>query len=81
MVVTVAPASAPIGAEQERIARPSISTVQAPHSATPQPNLVPVRPISSRRTHSKRGLRLEVEGIGFAVDGERDHGIAPMIEI
>ena len=26
-------------------------TVQAPHSATPQPNLVPVKPSSSRRNH------------------------------
>ena len=39
------------GAVQERIAWPSTSTVQAPHSAAPQPNLVPVRPISSRSTH------------------------------
>ena len=31
-------------------ARPPTSTVQAPHWASPQPNLVPVSPRSSRRT-------------------------------
>ena len=37
---------------QERAGAPSICTVQAPHSAMPQPNLVPVRPSTSRNTHS-----------------------------
>ena len=31
---------------------PLISTVQAEHSSIPQPNLVPVRPMMSRSTHS-----------------------------
>ena len=50
MVVIFAPSSAPIGTEQERIGMPSICTVQAPHCAIPQPNFVPVRPITSRNT-------------------------------
>src|SRR5580693_9432864 len=37
---------------QERIGLPSIWTVQAPHSAMPQPNFVPVMPSTSRSTHS-----------------------------
>ena len=37
---------------QERIGAPSICTVQAPHSAMPQPNLVPVMPSTSRSTQS-----------------------------
>ena len=40
------------GTEQERIAMPSIWTVQAPHCAMPQPYLVPVKPIVSRNTQS-----------------------------
>src|SRR6266404_6211652 len=34
----------------ERVAVPSMCTVQAPHSAWPQPNLVPVMPSTSRST-------------------------------
>src|SRR5947199_5533459 len=37
---------------QERMAAPSICTVQAPHSAAPQPNFVPVMPSTSRKTQS-----------------------------
>ena len=37
---------------QERIGLPSMWTVQAPHSAKPHPNFVPVMPRTSRRTHS-----------------------------
>src|SRR5690242_10937718 len=37
---------------QERTAASSRCTVQAPHSAMPQPYLVPVRPSTSRRYHS-----------------------------
>src|SRR5262245_25011393 len=36
----------------ERTGWPSTCTVQAPQSAMPQPNLLPVSPISSRRAHS-----------------------------
>src|SRR3989442_11320324 len=40
------------GVTQERTALPSRCTVHAPHSATPQPYLVPVRPTCSRIAHS-----------------------------
>ena len=40
------------GSMQERVATPSICTVQAPHWATPQPYLVPVSPSCSRMTQS-----------------------------
>src|SRR5206468_12343692 len=55
MVVICFPVAAATGVTQERIGRPSTCTVQAPHSAMPQPNLVPVRPITSRSTH-KSGM-------------------------
>ena len=38
------------GVTQERVATPSTCTVQAPQSATPQPNFVPVMPSTSRNT-------------------------------
>jgi hypothetical protein len=38
---------------QERAGAPSICTVQAPHSAMPQPNFVPVIPSTSRKTHNR----------------------------
>src|SRR6202140_1906330 len=50
MVVICLPATAATGIEQERVATPSICTVQAPHCAMPQPYLVPVMPIVSRNT-------------------------------
>ena len=40
------------GSTQLRTGAPSMCTVQAPHCATPQPYLVPVRPSCSRSTHS-----------------------------
>ncbi|MCY1376269.1 hypothetical protein D9M69_637470 [compost metagenome] len=52
MVVTSRPATASSGVTQERTAWPSRCTVQAPHSALPQPNLVPTSFISPRSTHS-----------------------------
>src|SRR5580765_8296002 len=48
MVVIFLPSAAEIGVMQERMACPSTCTVQAPHSAAPQPNLVPVMPSVSR---------------------------------
>src|SRR5688572_27485576 len=50
--MTVFPAMLFITVEQERTACPSTCTVQAPQSAIPQPNLVPVSPTTSRRTQS-----------------------------
>src|SRR5262249_632518 len=44
MVVTFLPTTLDTGVMQDRIGRPSRCTVHAPHSATPQPNFVPVRP-------------------------------------
>ena len=44
MVVMDLPSTALNGNTQERVAAPSMCTVQAPHSAMPQPNLVPVIP-------------------------------------
>src|SRR6266404_9017400 len=44
-----------IGVTQERVGAPSTCTVQAPQSAMPQPNFVPVMPSTSRNTH-KRGV-------------------------
>src|SRR5437764_9059191 len=43
------------GTEQERITSPLMCTEHAPHCATPQPYLVPVRPTCSRITH-RRGV-------------------------
>src|SRR5256886_1946897 len=51
VVICLLPAAA-TGVTQERIGRPSSCTVQAPHSAIPQPNFVPVRPMTSRSTQS-----------------------------
>ena len=58
MVVICLPSAAETGITQERAASPSTCTVQAPHTATPQPYLVPVRPTCSRITHSSGVLGL-----------------------
>ena len=42
------------GTRQEFTGTPSMSTVHAPHSPSPQPSLVPVTPQSSRSTSSRR---------------------------
>src|SRR5262249_28266493 len=52
MVTTVLPAVALIGVWQLRTAAPFRCTVQAPHNPSPQPYLVPVNSISSRRYHN-----------------------------
>ena len=52
IVTTVRRLRRSTGTTQERAASPSTCTVQAPQAATPQPNLVPVRPSSSRSTQS-----------------------------
>src|SRR5437016_4822345 len=53
MVVMACPTAAPTGITHDRLGMPSRCTVQAPQSATPQPNLVPFMPSRSRKTHSK----------------------------
>src|SRR5690348_1851241 len=52
MVVIFLPATVESGVEQDRTAVPFTCTVHAPHWPRPQPNLVPVRPMFSRITHS-----------------------------
>src|SRR5258708_40132252 len=52
MVVMARLPTSPTGSWQERTGTPSTCTVQAPHCAIPQPNFVPVRPRTSRRTQS-----------------------------
>src|ERR1700692_2616128 len=45
----------PTGSKHERTACPARKTVHAPHCAIPQPNFVPIRPMTSRSTH-KSGM-------------------------
>src|SRR3954452_1459355 len=52
MVVIDLPSTSSTGIAQERTARPSTCTVQAPQDAMPQPNFVPVILRCSRSTHS-----------------------------
>src|SRR5262245_16645387 len=52
VVISAAPTLS-TGVIQERVATPSTCTVQAPHSAIPQPNFVPVMPSTSRKTHNR----------------------------
>ena len=68
MVVTLRPATADSGVTQERIGLPSRCTVQAPHSAMPQPNLVPGRPATSRIAQSSGmlGSASSVAGLPFS---------------
>src|SRR5437773_8165934 len=69
MVVTRLPATDATGRAQDRTATPSTSTVQAPHSDSPQPYFVPVKSRSSRNTSSKgrSGSVLAVRGWPFSV--------------
>src|SRR5438105_15816806 len=53
MVVIFLPCAAEIGVTHERDGVPSRCTVQAPQSAMPHPNFVPVSPSSSRSTQSR----------------------------
>ena len=55
MVVIACPTAALTGITQDRRGMPSRCTVQAPQSATPQPNFVPFMPSRSRKTH-RRGM-------------------------
>src|ERR1700730_2276682 len=69
MVVTSRPCTASIGVTQARTASPFTCTVHAPHSALPQPNLVPTSFSSPRSTHSSG-----VSGSAFTVT------VLPLIE-
>jgi hypothetical protein len=68
MVVIFLPATLAMGVTQERAAAPSICTVQAPHSAMPHPNFVPVMFSVSRNTHSSgiSGATSTVCGLPFS---------------
>ena len=52
MVVTARLATELTGVVQDRTARLSICTVQAPHCEMPQPYFVPFKPSTSRKTQS-----------------------------
>src|SRR5256886_4325516 len=69
IVVTRLLATAEMGSTQVRVATPSRCTVQAPHCAMPQPNLVPVRPSVSRSTQRSgvSGVTLTVSRLPFTV--------------
>src|ERR1700676_2109842 len=70
IVVTFFPETLEIGVTHDRVAVPSMCTVQAPHRAMPQPNFVPVIPSVSRRTHSSGmlGLTFTVSVLPFNVN-------------
>src|SRR5271157_3268385 len=69
MVVIFFPATLETAVMHERAGSPSMCTVQAPHSATPQPNFVPVIFSVSRSTHSRGiwGSTLTVVAFPFSV--------------
>src|SRR2546426_133107 len=69
IVVTRLPATAATGSTQVRVATPSRWTVQAPHWAMPQPNLVPVSPSVSRSTQRSgvSGVTLTVSRLPLTV--------------
>src|SRR5580693_6911422 len=52
MVRILLSAASLTGVMQDRVASPSMITVQAPHNPAPQPNLVPTIPNSSRSAHN-----------------------------
>ena len=56
------------GTRQESTGSPSISTVQAPHSPSPQPSLVPVRPSGPRSRSSSRAIGSPSRVAALAVD-------------
>ena len=70
IVVTLRPAAACTGVTQALVGLPSKCTVQAPHCAIPQPNLVPVNLSSSRNTHRSgvSGALALLAGIPFSTN-------------
>src|SRR5262249_53689854 len=58
---------------QERTARPSMCTVHAPHMPMPQPNFVPLSPISSRMTHRSRCVLGNIDRNGLVIEFEGGH--------
>ena len=70
MVVTVRSPTALTGSTHDRAGPSPTCTVQAPHWAMPQPNLVPVRPSTSRSTQSSGMSAGHVDVVGLAVDSQ-----------
>src|SRR5271156_6717239 len=56
MVQRAAPSACSTGTRQLFTSSPFISTEQEPHSPSPHPSLVPVRPIFVRSTSSRRSM-------------------------
>src|SRR5271168_3472962 len=78
MVVTLRPATVDSGVMQERMALPSRCTVHAPHSAMPQPNLVPVRPATSRTAQSKGMLGSASSVVGLPLRSNEVDMVTPI---
>jgi len=71
MVVIACPMAAPTGITQARLGMPSRCTVQAPQSATPQPNFVPVMPSLVANVLERSGA------LGFAQCGTQQREAQP----
>ena len=81
MVVIAEPPTLSIVVTHDRVATPSMCTVQAPHSAAPQPNFVPVMPSTSRNTQRRRVVvNIDAMRLTVDVDGE-GHGILRSLSI
>jgi len=61
------PATLETGVMQERVASPLMCTVQAPQSAMPQPNFVPVMFSVFTQHPEERHLRININGRGFSI--------------
>ncbi len=73
MVTMLRPSSPAAGAAHERIARPSRSTVQAPHCATPAAVLGTRQPELVAQHPQKRHVAVEIDRVRGAVDLKYDH--------
>ena len=76
-MVTERPETSLTAVMQARVASPSTWTVQAPHSATPQPILCSGEPQFVPQIPEQRHRRIAVEGLLLAVDAQLDHGVPP----
>ena len=66
-MVVMAPVADDTGVRQDRIGRPSISTVHAPHIPIPQPYFDPFRSRLSRNTQSN-GVSADASTVLLAID-------------
>ena len=76
-MTTFWPSTSDIAVMQERTAWPPTCTVQAPQSATPQPNFVPVSPSLVTQIPEKRQRRIAVVGLARAIHVDGDHAGLP----